>query len=131
MIDEIDNTEEIRRICKEFGCAPSQWTDYKTLENNQKMGLSLCDRCKGTGNELFSMYRKCTDCEGKGWNPKATVLVTRWVHPEGPSDLILLGAPDETKNIAYEYWPENWDQLIGTEEQMQEYTFKTLREFES
>lgn len=29
-------------------------------------GKDLCDRCKGTGNELFAMYRRCEDCGGSG-----------------------------------------------------------------
>ncbi len=28
--------------------------------------LGICERCEGTGNELFSMYRKCSDCDGVG-----------------------------------------------------------------
>jgi len=28
--------------------------------------LMLCDRCNGTGNELYAMYRACTNCGGVG-----------------------------------------------------------------
>lgn len=28
--------------------------------------LALCGRCEGTGNELYAMYRKCSDCDGVG-----------------------------------------------------------------
>jgi hypothetical protein len=27
---------------------------------------NLCTRCSGTGNELFSMYRRCSGCLGTG-----------------------------------------------------------------
>lgn len=27
-----------------------------------------CARCEGTGNELFSMYRRCEACQGRGFN---------------------------------------------------------------
>ena len=30
--------------------------------------LAICDRCGGTGNELYSMYRKCSQCDGVGAN---------------------------------------------------------------
>ena len=26
----------------------------------------LCKRCEGTGNELISMWRKCSHCKGTG-----------------------------------------------------------------
>lgn len=29
-------------------------------------GKTLCSRCEGTGNELFSMYKACEDCGGSG-----------------------------------------------------------------
>lgn len=25
-----------------------------------------CERCDGTGNELYAMYRQCSDCGGSG-----------------------------------------------------------------
>ena len=28
--------------------------------------LMLCRRCGGTGNELYAMYRQCTQCGGVG-----------------------------------------------------------------
>lgn len=30
------------------------------------IGDPPCKRCDGTGNELFSMYRRCSDCGGTG-----------------------------------------------------------------
>lgn len=50
--------------------------DQKTKEENIKAGRKLCDRCSGTGNELFSMYRRCPDFEGEGYmeNPKIYVF---------------------------------------------------------
>lgn len=29
-------------------------------------GHKACERCKGTGNELFAMYKRCEDCGGSG-----------------------------------------------------------------
>ena len=40
--------------------------DYLIRNENIKNGEPLCLRCSGTGNELFSMYRKCTVCKGNG-----------------------------------------------------------------
>lgn len=40
--------------------------DYKTRNKNIIGGWELCERCDGTGNELFSMYRQCEDCQGSG-----------------------------------------------------------------
>jgi len=28
--------------------------------------LKLCDRCNGTGNEFYAMYRRCYQCKGAG-----------------------------------------------------------------
>jgi len=40
--------------------------DYVIRNENVKNGKPLCLRCNGTGNELFSMYRKCTVYKGNG-----------------------------------------------------------------
>lgn len=40
--------------------------DYKTRNKNIIDGWELCERCDGTGNELFSMYGQCQDCQGSG-----------------------------------------------------------------
>lgn len=42
-------------------------SDYITRNDNIQAGRELCDRCEGTGNELFSMLRVCTECRGEGW----------------------------------------------------------------
>ena len=34
--------------------------------DNTKRGRKLCERCGGTGNELMSMWRRCSDCGGSG-----------------------------------------------------------------
>ncbi len=44
----------------------SQAGDIFQRDQNVKNDDALCDRCSGTGNELFSMYRQCTDCNGTG-----------------------------------------------------------------
>ena len=41
--------------------------DIKKKNNNIKNGRKLCSKCNGTGNEFFYHYRKCNDCNGKGY----------------------------------------------------------------
>jgi DnaJ-class molecular chaperone len=48
-----------------------QWPDVATRNENIGNNKELCKRCDGTGNELFSMYRKCSDCNGTGIARKA------------------------------------------------------------
>ena len=40
--------------------------DYEIKNKNIDRKLPLCKHCSGTGNELFSMYRKCPKCNGTG-----------------------------------------------------------------
>lgn len=40
--------------------------DIDTRNKNVDARKTLCKRCEGTGNELFSMYCKCKDCNGTG-----------------------------------------------------------------
>lgn len=40
--------------------------DYERRNENVKKGNPLCRRCDGTGNELFSMWRCCSECKGTG-----------------------------------------------------------------
>jgi len=63
---EMKSVDEIQRICAKYGCEPHQARDYKILERNKKDRKKLCKRCGGTGNELYSMFRKCQDCNGTG-----------------------------------------------------------------
>ena len=47
--------------------------DYITKNQNIKDKIKLCDHCDGTGNVLYSMYKKCQACNGTGkfnkdWN---------------------------------------------------------------
>lgn len=60
------NEKEAYRIVKKYNCSLHQVSDYKTKDNNIVDGNELCPRCDGTGNELFSMYRKCEACDGSG-----------------------------------------------------------------
>jgi len=41
-------------------------SDYRIRNDNIEKGFTLCEHCGGTGNELFSMYRACPKCSGKG-----------------------------------------------------------------
>jgi len=41
--------------------------DYIKLNENIKNNKTLCEHCGGTGNELYSMYRKCSKCNGLGY----------------------------------------------------------------
>lgn len=34
---------------------------------NVKNNRHICHKCEGTGNQLWSMYQECTDCDGKGY----------------------------------------------------------------
>ncbi len=43
--------------------------DVQTRNENIDKDLNLCSRCEGTGNELYSMYHKCTSCNGSGATP--------------------------------------------------------------
>lgn len=40
--------------------------DITRRNENVTLGRTLCKRCDGTGNELYSMYKKCEDCDEKG-----------------------------------------------------------------
>lgn len=41
--------------------------DVHTRNQNIDKGKKLCERCTGTGNELYSMYKECKDCNGNGY----------------------------------------------------------------
>lgn len=45
---------------------PHMQMDAERRNHNIDKGHVLCERCDGTGNELYSMYRACTDCGGSG-----------------------------------------------------------------
>jgi len=40
--------------------------DYITRNENVMLRNELCTYCDGTGNEFYSMYCKCSLCDGKG-----------------------------------------------------------------
>ena len=45
----------------------SSWGIRQDYERQRLVPPSeRCDRCEGTGNELFSMYRRCSACGGTG-----------------------------------------------------------------
>lgn len=41
--------------------------DDKHAEFIKDSGLLVCDKCEGTGNEFFFMYKQCEKCKGKGY----------------------------------------------------------------
>ena len=45
---------------------PHMQGDVRIRNQNIDAGKPLCEPCGGTGNELFSMYRKCASCDGTG-----------------------------------------------------------------
>jgi len=49
---------------------PYMRSDYDLRNRNLSAGKKLCGRCDGTGNEFFSMYRRCGDCWGTGAQAK-------------------------------------------------------------
>ncbi len=42
--------------------------DFYRRDQNKAAGREFCGRCEGTGNELFSMYQECEECEGRGYH---------------------------------------------------------------
>ena len=46
--------------------------DYRKRNQNISNDRLLCERCDGTGNEVFSMYRACSECGGNGFIEKET-----------------------------------------------------------
>jgi DnaJ-class molecular chaperone len=46
---------------------PHMQKDYVRRNKNIDDEKTLCGKCEGTGNELYSMYKKCTRCGGKGF----------------------------------------------------------------
>ena len=49
--------EELRALCD---------PDGERRRANEAAGHTLCGHCNGTGNELYSMYRACSECGGSG-----------------------------------------------------------------
>jgi len=41
--------------------------DVLRRNENERLGRKLCERCEGTGNQLFWMYQKCEKCGGLGY----------------------------------------------------------------
>lgn len=71
MDKETDNfIKRAEAIMLKYNCGIHQVGDYLTKEDNEANGRELCGRCEGTGNELFSMYKKCSECNGKGYKRK-------------------------------------------------------------
>lgn len=52
--------------------------DEMRRNRNIDDGKRLCNRCDGTGNELFSMFKQCSVCKGTGEQPD---VVTVWKCP--------------------------------------------------
>lgn len=40
--------------------------DKIVRHENLLSGLPICGHCEGTGNEMYSMYRQCPKCNGRG-----------------------------------------------------------------
>ncbi|KKN83558.1 hypothetical protein LCGC14_0297970 [marine sediment metagenome] len=56
-------------MCKkwdEAGYPPRCLGDVRTRNANIDRRWQLCERCEGTGNELFLSYRMCAQCRGTG-----------------------------------------------------------------
>ncbi len=41
--------------------------DQITRKINLARKRTICERCSGTGNEIYSMFKKCQECNGKGY----------------------------------------------------------------
>lgn len=46
---------------------PYKRVDARTRNQNIDDGKKLCVRCEGTGNESYSKYTECEDCNGNGF----------------------------------------------------------------
>jgi hypothetical protein len=44
----------------------ADYGDAAVQRRNREAGHTLCKHCEGTGNELYSMYRRCPVCGGDG-----------------------------------------------------------------
>lgn len=72
MPDQKDQVEaEVRAVCD---------PDGQRRRENEAAGHTLCGRCEGMGNELYAMYRSCTECGGSGVAAKYGELTAlgRW-----------------------------------------------------
>lgn len=81
--------------------------DQRHRERLILSGTPLCEHCDGTGNELYSMYRRCPVCGGSGQAtrlgpPDPRVPWSPGIHQPGCQTLITpqwpcsctVGAPD-------------------------------------
>lgn len=41
--------------------------DERAREENLKKKKTLCDKCDGTGNQLYFMFQECQKCNGNGY----------------------------------------------------------------
>jgi DnaJ-class molecular chaperone len=86
--------------------------DERKRKQNIDKGLPLCDRCNGTGNELFGMYRACRDCGGSGVDKR-----------------------DQQKTVRYKMCPELSDgtsySIVSTKEKVMEAMDVWLTEHET
>ncbi len=46
--------------------SPIELDDLRAKEN-EEAGRTICEKCGGTGNQFYSMYKECSDCGGKGY----------------------------------------------------------------
>ena len=59
-------TQGIKALIDESTVPLRHNPDYLIRNDNIKLGIELCKRCDGTGNELFFMYSQCKNCLGSG-----------------------------------------------------------------
>ena len=45
---------------------PEKRQDYEIRNQNIEAGKPLCRKCDGTGNEIYTRYRRCSKCGGTG-----------------------------------------------------------------
>ncbi len=68
----ISNFKEGAKVLIDIhSCPKFMQTDFITRNANVALGEELCSRCDGTGNELYSLYRKCSACNGSGLTKRA------------------------------------------------------------
>jgi hypothetical protein len=63
MTSDFDLPDTQKEYIKRFG---ARWIDEFTKDKNAHEGKTPCKHCSGTGNEFYSMYRMCPECQGTG-----------------------------------------------------------------
>ena len=64
--DEIFN-KTLNQYIGKVSCHIGILRDKIRAEINRGRYRNICEKCGGTGNQLYSMYQKCYNCDGNGY----------------------------------------------------------------